>query len=128
MALPDRFEQVGIVVGSVILVALPASALVSALYGLTVDPWVAMGLWLLPGLVVGVLLAAGRLPVTYHQVWAFSLSSWLLAFAGWAALGLTVPSSNRPLAVFVWVIAVGLGVVVAAVHPVAVIRHRLGHT
>lgn len=122
MTLPDRFEQVGIIVGSVLIVALPASSLGTALFGFTPSPWVAIGLWLLPGLIVGLLLAAGYLPVTYHQVWTFSMSSWLLAFAGWAVLGLSVPSANRPLALLVWTGAIGVGALVAWIRPIARLR------
>lgn len=125
MALPDRFEQVGIVVGSVIMVALPANTLGVALFGGTPDPWQVW--WLLPGLVVGALLAAGYLPVTYHQVWAFSLSSYVLTFAGWVALGLQAPTTNRPLALLVWVVAAGLGALVAWLRPIATLRRRRQH-
>ena len=125
MALPDRFEQAGIVVGSVLLVGLPVSALVSALYGLSIPPWQAALVWFLPGLVVGVPLAMGRLPVTYHQLWVLTLTSWLLAFGGWTALGLSLPASDPVLAVGVWLLAVLVGALLAWLRPIATIRGHL---
>lgn len=125
MNLPDRFEQVGIVVGSVIMVALPASALGIALVGIDPNPWQVV--WLLPGFVVGMLLAAGRLPVTYHQVWAFSLSSYVLTIAGWVALGLQSPPTNRPLGLLVWAGAIGVGALIAWIRPVASMRRLRQH-
>lgn len=128
MNLPDRFEQAGILLGSMFLVGLPVSALVGAVYGFSVPLWLVPLVWFLPGLVVGIPLAMGRLPITYHQVWVFSLSSWLLSFAGWAALGLAFPTSNHPLALLVWAGAVGVGALIAWVRPVATLRRRRQHT
>lgn len=127
MALPDRFEQVGILVGSIFLVGLPVSALVGAVYGFSIRPWLTFLIWFLPGFVVGVPLALGRLPVTYHQLWVITLSSWLLAFVGWAALGLSIPASDTGIAIVVWVLAVLLGILVAWARPVSTIRGHFGH-
>lgn len=124
MTLPDRLEQVGIVVGSVILVMLPASLLGAVIYGFEPDPLGTLLLWLAPGLVVGLLLVAGRLPVTYHQVWAFSLSSWVLALAFWTTVGLSIPPADPGLAVALWLVAVVLGGIVAWVRPIRAVRRR----
>lgn len=125
MALPDRFEQVGIVVGSVVLLALPTSELVGALFGFAIDPWFGMLVWLVPGLVIGILLAAGRLPLTYHQLWVFALSSWLLALVAWAAFGLSSPPTDRPVAVLLWVLAIVVGGLIAWGRPVATLRRQV---
>lgn len=127
MALPDRFEQAGVLLGSTFLVGLPVSALVGAVYGLSVPLWLVPIVWFLPGLVVGIPLAMGRLPVTYHQVWVLTLSGWLLAFAGWTALGLSLPSSTPSLAAAVWVVAMALGILVAWARPVSTVRGHLRH-
>ena len=65
--------------------------------------------------------------MTYHQVWAFSLTGYVLTFAGWAALGLSTPATNRSLSVFIWTIAIALGAVIAWTRPVASLRGRLRH-
>lgn len=127
MAIPDRFEQVGVLLGSMFLVALPVSTLVGAVYGFSLPLRFVPIVWFLPGLAVGIPLAMGRLPVSYHQVWVFSLSSWVFAFAGWAALGLAYPTTNRPLALLVWAGAVGLGALIAWIRPVDTLRQRRNH-
>lgn len=126
MALPDRFEQVGVLVGSVFLVGLTLSALVGTLFGQSLHPWLAVVVWVLPGLLVGVPLAMGRLPVSYHQVWVITLSSWLLAYVGWGLTGLASPTGEPVLAVGIWLLAVLLGSLLAWVRPVATVRTRLG--
>lgn len=125
MALPDRFEQVGIIIGTVFLISLPMSALGTAVFGLNLGGWQAALLWLLPGLVLGGLLVTGRLAVTYHQVWVFSLSSWLLTLAGWTLLGLSIPPTDRGLSVSIWLIALGLGALIARIRPVHALLRRL---
>lgn len=127
MALPDRFEQVGILIGSILLVGLPVSALVSGAYGFTIQPWAAALVWFLSGVVVGVPLAMGWLPVTYHQVWVITVSSWLLAFVGWTALGLPLPASDTALAVAVWVLVVLFGGLIAWARPFPTFKCRFAH-
>lgn len=124
MDLPDRFEQAGIILGSIFLVGLPTSALVGAVYGFSSQPWLMLLVWFLPGLAVGIPLAMGRLPVTYHQLWVLTLSGWLLAFAGWTALGLSLPAANARLAVLVWIVAMLLGLLIAWLRPVSSLRGR----
>lgn len=113
MTLPDTLERIGIVVGSALLLALPTSALFSLLYGVGEAPRSAPYLWLLPGLLAGVLVAADRLAVTYHQLWKFSLASYFAASLGAALLGLDGASGDPALAVGWWVVSVGVGLLVA---------------
>jgi hypothetical protein len=127
MALPDRFEQVGILIGSVFLVGLPVSALVSVVYGFGIQPWAAALAWFLPGLVVGIPLAMGWLPVTYHQVWVMTVSSWVLAIAGWTALGFSLPAADTTLAVAVWLLAVFFGGLIAWTQPISFVKRHLQH-
>jgi hypothetical protein len=127
MALPDRFEQVGILIGSMFLVGLPVSALVSVVSGFGIRPWAAAVIWFLPGLVVGIPLTKGSLPVTYHQVWVMTVSSWVLAFASWAALGLSLPASDTTLAVAVWLLAVLIGGLIAWTRPLSFVRRHFQH-
>lgn len=128
MALPDRFEQAGIIVGSTYLLALPTSELSAALVGYSYQPIWLLGIVLVPGVVVGVLLAAGHLPISYSHVWAFSLAGWILTFVGWALLGLSVPPTNRALGVLIWIVALCLAGGLVWLGPISLVRKRLGHT
>ena len=111
MALPDTLERIGIVVGSALLLALPTSALSWLTYGVGEAPASLAPLWLLPGVLVGLLVATDRLAVSYHQLWKFSLASYLVAVLG-PAVG--VRSAAGPvLGVGWWLVAVGVGVLVA---------------
>jgi len=85
MVSPNTLERAGIVVGSALLLGLPTGVLVSPFVS-GITGWQAVLLWLVPGVVVGTLVATGRLPVGYRQVWLFSIVSWLAALAFWAAL------------------------------------------
>lgn len=127
MTLPVRFEQAGILLGSIILVGLPVSALVSAVYGLATQPEVMGLVWILPGFAIGILLIKEKLSVTYHQVWVITLSSWLLAMIGWTALGLSIPAANTALAIIVWILAVLLGILIARLRPISTIRGYFRH-
>ena len=125
MTLPDRFEQVGIVVGSVFLVLLPTSMLGTAIFGVEPSTLQIALVWFLPGIVVGLLLATDRLPVTYDQVWAFALSSWIITLVLWSAFGLSLPPADRGLAVLLWIVALTLGATVAWVRPVRTVLRRV---
>ena len=114
MALPDRLEQLGIVVGSALLLAIPTSVLHSA-----VEPWLPPGLtagiWFVPGLIVGTLVATNRIAVTYHQVWLFSISAWLLSAVGLIlVLGVWNLSTEAPVALAVWALAFGVAALIAS--------------
>ena len=125
MELPDRTEQIGIVIGSALMIALPAGQLGSAV-GIETGSWPSAVRSLVPGLVVGVLIVTGRLPATYVQVWAFSLVSWILVAVGWSAFGVSypIPASERPLAVGVLAAAVVVGGLLAWLRPIATVKRR----
>ena len=114
MALPDRLEQLGIVVGSALLLAIPTSVLYSA-----VEPWLPPGLtagiWFVPGLIVGTLVATNRIALTYQQVWLFSISAWLLFTIG---VILVISVWNRPteapVSLAVWALALGFAALIAS--------------
>jgi hypothetical protein len=82
MVSPNTLERVGIVVGSALLLGLPTGVLVSPFVS-GITGWQAVLLWLVPGVVVGALVATGRLRVSYRQIWLFSLASWLVALLLW---------------------------------------------
>lgn len=125
MALPEQFEQGGILIGSIFLVGLPVSALVTGVYGFTIQSWTVVLVWFLPGLVVGIPLAKGWLPVTYHQVWVVTVSGWLFTFAGWVVFGLSLPASDTVLAVAIWILAILLGGLIAWIRPLSILKTRL---
>lgn len=109
MALPDTLERVGIVVGSALMGMLPTGTLYLAVLPdfTALSSWPAMAAWYLPGVVVGVLVALDRLPVTYEEFWLFCLLSWLLSFGLWAAFGGSAPPTEGwPPPVALWLLAV----------------------
>lgn len=109
MTLPDTFERAGVVVGSALMVALPMVAVLAVL----VPDAAALPLWqvalaqLGPGVAVGLLVAAGWLPVTYRGVWLWSLLVAFGAYAAWWAVGVDVPS-QQPAVSLAWLVAVAL--------------------
>lgn len=113
MDLPDTLERIGVVVGSTFLLSLPTSALSSLVYGVGEGPQLLRYLWLLPGFIVGLLVATDRLALSYHRLWKFSLTSYFLAALGAAVFDLG--TGNSLLAVGWWLVAVALGAVVARV-------------
>lgn len=116
MVSPDSLERVGIVVGSVLLLALPTSAFSSLLVG-DPAPQVVL-LWTLPGLVVGTLVATGRLPVSYRQVWVFSIVSWIVVLLLSSALDVDPARGTTALS-----IALAAGTVALAIGAVAAWRN-----
>jgi len=128
MALSDRFEQAGIIVGSAILLVLPTSELSAVLVGYSIQPLWVFILWLVPGVIIGLLLATDYLPISYSQLWAFSLAGWILTYVGWALTGLSVPPTDQTLGFLIWVLALCLAAVLVWIHPISVVRDRLGHT
>lgn len=126
MALPDRFEEVGIVVGSMLLLALPVSMLVTALVGLDLDPRIAVVVWFTPGLVIGVLIVKGWLSIDFQQVWLFALASWFMTVLGWVAMGLSFPPSDSTTAVLLWGVGIGIGAYLAYIRPIRQLRSRSG--
>ncbi|WP_440007108.1 hypothetical protein [Halomicrococcus sp. SG-WS-1] len=113
MVSPDSLERVGIVVGSVLLLALPTSAFSSLLVG-DPAPQVVL-LWTLPGLVVGTLVATGRLPVSYRQVWVFSIVSWIVVLLLSSALDVDPARGTTalPIALAAGTVALAIGAVAA---------------
>ena len=118
MVSPDTLERVGIVVGSALLLGLPTGVLVAPfLTGIT--GWQVVLLWMVPGLVVGALVATGRLRVSYRRIWLFSLASWFAALLLWQWLdvdpvdGATV----TPATLGAGVLALLVGALVAWANP-----------
>ncbi len=104
MSLPDRFEQVGIVIGSTLVLALPTSLLTNVLYGLDMV-YPLIGIWFLPGLVVGVLIATGRVALEYRDVWYVGVVGSVLATVGLGILGIPVPTDRSLIAVVMIAVA-----------------------
>ena len=112
MPSPESFEKAGVVAGSALLLALPSSAFASVLLA-EPAPWVPL-LWLLPGLVVGALVATGRLPVSYRQVWAFSIVSWIaMLFLLFELVDPVRGTTEPPIALAASVVALAVGAVAA---------------
>ncbi|WP_227353321.1 hypothetical protein [Haladaptatus salinisoli] len=117
MSLPRRLEQVGIVVGSVLMVSLPVSVLTALLIA---DPtvWQLALLWCVPGALVGVLIATNRVPVAYDQVWAFGIVSWAVTLLLWTNLDVSMTAvleGNADLSASLgaWVVGLLIGLLAA---------------
>lgn len=115
MSLPRRLEQVGIVVGSVLMLTLPFSVLWAVF--LSGPGWVNNLLVYVPGLIVGVLVALRMLPVSYGQVWLFGIASWLATLALWWVFGAADITKNQPALLGAWVLALLVGALVAWAKP-----------
>lgn len=113
MDLPRRFEQVGIVVGSVLLLTLPFSYL--PMFFSSIPVWQALLVTYVPGLVIGVLVALDIFPVSYGQVWLFSIVCWPTTILLWGVL--EVGNAWEPTAFGAWVVALLVGAVVAWAKP-----------
>ncbi|WP_458187753.1 hypothetical protein [Haladaptatus sp. NG-WS-4] len=116
MSLSDRFEQVGIVVGSALLFTLPMSALSPFLVD---DPslWQTALLWYSPGTLVGLLVATDRLPISYGQVFTFTITAWLTAAVLWMVFEVPSVTAKRPMALGSFVVALLVGTVLAWANP-----------
>ncbi|GAA0224223.1 hypothetical protein ACFFQF_09450 [Haladaptatus pallidirubidus] len=116
MSLPRRLEQVGIVLGSVLMLSLPLSVFTPftaenpALWQITL-------LWYVPGLVVGTLIAIDKFPISYQQVWAFGIVSWLATVALWMIFDVQSVTANQSTAIGTWLVALLVGALVAWVNP-----------
>ncbi len=116
MTLPRRLEQVGIVVGSILMLSLPISVF-TPLIAENITSWQTALLWLVPGLVVGVLVALDKFPASYHQVWAFCIASWLATIVLWAIFGVESVTADQSTALGTWFVALLVGALIAWVNP-----------
>jgi len=113
-SLPDTLERIGVVVGATLLLALPMGVVGSLVLTLDGPAWVAAIPVLAPGFAVGVLVATDRIPVSYGQIWSFSLTSWFVTLLVLQSLGSNSLTADR--SVVLGALAVGLlvGAVVAS--------------
>ncbi|WP_266079032.1 hypothetical protein [Haladaptatus caseinilyticus] len=116
MSLPRRLEQLGIVLGSVLMLSLPITVLTPLLVE-TPKLWQTALLVYSPGLAVGVLIALDKFPVSYHQVWVFSIVSWLATVALWMVFDVESVTTNQPTAIGTWLVALFVGTLVAWANP-----------
>jgi hypothetical protein len=100
VSLADTLERAGIVFGSILMVALPASVLLNALSGAG-TPWWGPLLLLAPGFVVGWAAVADWVPFDYDAVWFVCFFGYVLAVAALAVLDLQPIGENRAAALAV---------------------------
>lgn len=100
MSLPDTLERVGIVLGSMLMVALPASVLLNAISGAG-TPWWGPLVLLAPGFVVGWAVASERAPFDYDALWFVCFFGYVLAVAALSLLNLEPISEHRVAALAV---------------------------
>jgi hypothetical protein len=93
VSLADQFERAGVVVGAVLLVALPLSLALAALVG-PQPPWWQLLAVLGPGFVVGWAAATDSLPVSYDSVWFVCFLGYALAVVSIRVLGLSPVSEH----------------------------------
>jgi hypothetical protein len=86
VSLPDQLERAGIVLGSILMVSLPASLVLSVLTG-TSTPWWSALLLVIPGFVVGWAIATERAPFDYDSLWFVCFAGYVGTLAAVAALG-----------------------------------------
>jgi hypothetical protein len=103
VSLADQFERVGVVVGAVLLVALPLSLAVDAVVG-PATPWWQLLVVLAPGFVVGWAAATDDLPVAYGSVWFVCFAGYVLSVATISLLEL-VPVYEHTTSVLVVLVA-----------------------
>lgn len=108
MSLPDQLERAGIVLGSILMVSLPASIVLSVLTG-TSTPWWSTLLLVIPGFVVGWTVATERSPFDYDSLWFVCIAGYLGTLAAVAALGLEATEGDGVI-----ILGVGVGAFFAA--------------
>ncbi|WP_135821763.1 hypothetical protein [Halostella litorea] len=113
-SLPERLERVGIVAGATLLLALPMGVVGSLLVARGWPAWAAAIPVLGPGLAVGVLAATDRIPVSYGQIWSFSLSSWFVTLLLLQASGSNSLTAERSVVLGAWAVGLLVGAVVAS--------------
>ncbi|SIR52614.1 hypothetical protein SAMN05421858_2647 [Haladaptatus litoreus] len=116
MSLPRRLEQVGIVVGSVLMLSLPLTVFTPFLVE-SPQLWQTTLLVYLPSFVVGTLIALGKFPVSYQQVWAFGIVSWLSTVALWMIFDVQSVTADQQTAIGTWLVALLVGALVAWANP-----------
>lgn len=104
-------ERIGIVLGCIIIVSLPAGLITSIFLS---DPafWQLFIAWVVPGVLVGVLLAYNKLPVSYHELWFFGMLSWILTLLLWNQFQVDFGNVAADQNTAIWTMVVG--VVIAA--------------
>lgn len=119
MSLPDRFERVGIVAGSTLVLAIPTSLLTNVFYGLDMA-YPLIVVWFVPGFVVGVLIALGSVPFEYRDVWYVGVVGGVLASVGLGTLEVSISTpTDRPL-------LAGVTIAVSLAAALGLSRLRLG--
>ncbi|OIB55468.1 hypothetical protein [Natrialba sp. SSL1] len=112
MALADRLEELGVVVGCAILLAIPTAALLGIFVDAVLLPVQLSLLALVPGILVGlVVLRSDRLE--YTHVWRFGLTTWLAAFVLWGVFDISQDDTDIVIALSAWLGAVAAGLVAA---------------
>lgn len=110
MSLADSFERAGVVVGSMLLVALPLSLVLQAFVGASF-PWWSLLVLLGPGFVVGWGIAFEHVGFDYDTLWFVCVAGYFLATIALGALDWMPPEAD-PLPV-VAVLVASLGVAAA---------------
>lgn len=100
-------ERIGIIIGCIITISLPAS-LISALFLSNPPLWQLAIAWLLPGIVIGAFLANGTLPVTYHEIWSFGVLSWICTLLLWNLFQVSIGNISADQTTAMWTTIVGL--------------------
>ncbi|WP_231190433.1 hypothetical protein [Haladaptatus sp. DYF46] len=100
-------ERVGIIIGCIITVSLPAS-LITALFLSNPPLWQIAIAWILPGVIVGVFLANDALPVTYDETWSFGVLSWICTLLLWKLIQVNIGNISADQTTAVWTTIVGL--------------------
>jgi hypothetical protein len=96
VSLPDQLERAGIVLGSILMVSLPASLVLSVVTG-TSTPWWSALLLVIPGFVVGWAIATERAPFDYDSLWFVCFVGYVGTVAAVAALGLEATEGDGRL-------------------------------
>ncbi|QDX40110.1 hypothetical protein [Salarchaeum sp. JOR-1] len=112
MALPDTFERIGIVLGTVLLGIIATSPLAGVMTDFGTGA-VFVGTLVVAG-VGGWLIATDRVRVPYTRAWRFAIVTMLGALALYALAGLNDTLDPQPVeGVALWLVAAALGALVA---------------
>ena len=111
MSLPDTLERVGIVLGSMLMVALPATVLLSVISAGS-TPWWGPLVVLGPGFVVGWAVLTDQVSLEYDSVWFVCFVGYVLAVVALALLDLQPIAENRTAALAVSAVAFVVAAVV----------------